>query len=302
MNRFILHHYALSPYSEKIRCMLSYAGLDWQSVVHKEMPPRPVLEKLAGGYGRIPVAQIGADIYCDSNLIAEEISKLAGKPELSLKNSSDEIKKFVSHVEGKIFFAGVMTGSTARLRKKARQSMGLIDLLRFAIDRFNMARKATSEDMIKPGEAKEIISAHLDDMETRLKEDFLFGDKPCIADFAAYHTLWFMRDLGGCSFMADYPKVCAWMDKLAASGSSNVEKIKKSDAMDVASSSEPQFFTDKLSGKDEVAIKPADYRQISTEGKLVFEDENSWVVSRKEKDLGWLNVHFPKYNYVMVRF
>ena len=41
MSDVILHHYPFSPYSEKVRRMLAYAELDWKSVIHKEMPPRP---------------------------------------------------------------------------------------------------------------------------------------------------------------------------------------------------------------------------------------------------------------------
>ncbi|HBC20217.1 MAG TPA: glutathione S-transferase family protein, partial [Alcanivorax sp.] len=53
MSDLILHHYALSPFSEKVRAMLGYAGLDWQSVTVREMPPRPMLAPLAGGYRKI---------------------------------------------------------------------------------------------------------------------------------------------------------------------------------------------------------------------------------------------------------
>jgi len=62
MSDMILYHHALSPYSEKIRAMLGYAGMRWESVIVPEMPPRPQLDRLAGGYRRVPVAQIGADI------------------------------------------------------------------------------------------------------------------------------------------------------------------------------------------------------------------------------------------------
>lgn len=71
MSEFILHHYVLSPFSTKIRAMLGQAGLDWRSAITREMPPRPVLEVLAGGYRKIPVAQIGADVFCDTRVIAE---------------------------------------------------------------------------------------------------------------------------------------------------------------------------------------------------------------------------------------
>lgn len=92
MNTLILHHYAMSPFSQKSRSMLGYAGLQWLSVITREMPPRPFLEHLTGGYRKIPVAQIGADIFCDTRTIATEIARLAGHPELALENCAGEVQ------------------------------------------------------------------------------------------------------------------------------------------------------------------------------------------------------------------
>ncbi len=71
----ILHHYDGSPYSEKIRLLLGYKGLDWRSATMPPMLPKPELMTLTGGYRRAPVLQIGADVYCDSALIAAEIER-----------------------------------------------------------------------------------------------------------------------------------------------------------------------------------------------------------------------------------
>ena len=58
MTQIILHHYDLSPFSEKIRLALGYKGLDWQSVIVEAVPPRPLLDTLTGGYRRVPVLQV----------------------------------------------------------------------------------------------------------------------------------------------------------------------------------------------------------------------------------------------------
>jgi len=87
MTDLILHHYPMSPFSQKTRSMLGYANLPWQSVITREMLPRPHLQTLAGGYRKIPVAQIGADIFCDSHSIASEIARLSDKPELALETA-----------------------------------------------------------------------------------------------------------------------------------------------------------------------------------------------------------------------
>ena len=70
MAEIIFHHYALSPFSEKIRRILAFKGLPWRAVDQPVMMPKPDLIALTGGYRRIPVLQIGADVYCDTALIA----------------------------------------------------------------------------------------------------------------------------------------------------------------------------------------------------------------------------------------
>ena len=58
----ILHHYNESPYAEKIRAILGW-GLAWQSVVVPMMMPKPDAAAPTGGYRKVPVLQIGADVY-----------------------------------------------------------------------------------------------------------------------------------------------------------------------------------------------------------------------------------------------
>lgn len=58
MTEIILHHYDLSPFSEKIRLALGLKGLAWRSVKVEMVPPRPALDALTGGYRRVPVLQV----------------------------------------------------------------------------------------------------------------------------------------------------------------------------------------------------------------------------------------------------
>ena len=44
--------------------------------------PKPDLMPLTGGYRKTPVLQIGADIYCDTQLILREIERRAPEPTL----------------------------------------------------------------------------------------------------------------------------------------------------------------------------------------------------------------------------
>ena len=73
MHELILHHYPTSPFAEKGRLLLGFKQLSWRSVMIPPVMPKPDLTALTGGYRKTPVLQIGADIYCDTALIARRL-------------------------------------------------------------------------------------------------------------------------------------------------------------------------------------------------------------------------------------
>ena len=75
MSELILHHFDWSPYAEKVRVLLGIKGLAWRSVQIPMVMPKPDLTALTGGYRKTPVLQVGADIYCDTSLIARELER-----------------------------------------------------------------------------------------------------------------------------------------------------------------------------------------------------------------------------------
>ncbi|HWI12449.1 MAG TPA: glutathione S-transferase N-terminal domain-containing protein, partial [Burkholderiaceae bacterium] len=82
MPELILHHYASSPFSEKVRLILGFKGLAWRSVIVPNIMPKPDVVALTGGYRRTPFMQIGADIYCDTALMCRVIDALEPEPPL----------------------------------------------------------------------------------------------------------------------------------------------------------------------------------------------------------------------------
>jgi glutathione S-transferase len=80
MTDIILHHYETSPYAEKVRLGLGLKGLAWASVEIPVIMPKPDLTALTGGYRKTPVLQIGADLYCDSQLIMRELERRHPSP------------------------------------------------------------------------------------------------------------------------------------------------------------------------------------------------------------------------------
>ena len=61
---------------------------------------------------------------------------------------------------------------------------------------FGEDRKAMSSNMVRlrPGDATSAYRSYLRRIAHMAEEhDFLFGTEPCVADFAAYHALWYTR-------------------------------------------------------------------------------------------------------------
>ena len=76
----LLHQYDTSPFSEKIRKIFAHKRLAWGAVEQPSIMPKPELVPLTGGYRRIPVLQIGADVYCDTQLIVARARAPAPEP------------------------------------------------------------------------------------------------------------------------------------------------------------------------------------------------------------------------------
>lgn len=300
MSVLILHNYAMSPFSQKMRSMLGYAGLNWQSVVCREMPPRPQLEILAGGYRKIPVGQIGADVFCDTRSIASEVARLSAKPELALENCSQAVQDYVARVDLDIFFASLLNSGTRRMASKVWQAMSAMDIGRFFMDRVRIGRRA-SVNAVGPKEARAVFRSHLQDLEARLNRDFIFGDEPNHGDFSAFHSLWFVTDLAEAGHVKSYPHVQAWMDRMRSFGEGVCTEISADEALEQARQSEPRNIPiddkmDDLIGQP-VSIGPSDYAKDRTTGRLVGSSRNYWILSRKEPTLGMVHTHFPKQGY-----
>ena len=92
MSKVILHHYALSPYSEKTRLALGLKGVTWSSVEIPVWTPRPKLTPMTGGYRRTPILQVGAEFYCDTLHILRTVEAI-GHFGLALSERSGSLAK-----------------------------------------------------------------------------------------------------------------------------------------------------------------------------------------------------------------
>jgi glutathione S-transferase len=293
----ILHHYEMSPFSEKIRLMFGYTGLPWKSLVSPEMPPRPNLDPLTGGYRRIPVAQLGADLFCDTRLISEEVAVLAGKPELAPHNADADTRTYLADLEDKVFWACVLSIPVPVTLKQLVRKIGVWKTLRFIKDRAGIGSKARM-DTPSPKQASQQFREHLEELERRLSADFVAGATPGIADFSAYHTLWFKRVLGELPLPEGLPGVEAWYQRMTAFGHGERQEISQAQAFAAAAEQAPRPIAEADTEHPDIgqrmSIRPVDYALDAVQGTLVGCSATRYVLSRETDSCGTVHVHFPR--------
>jgi glutathione S-transferase len=305
MSDIILHHYATSPFSEKVRLVLGYKKLAWKSVLVPSIMPKPDVQALTGGYRKTPFLQIGSDVYCDSALICDVLEHIQPAPTLYPESHKGLARVLAQWADSTLFWAsmaynlqpkGAMTMFTSPDMAKA-----------FVADRGAMT---TGMMRLRPGDATAAYKSYLRRIANMLDgNDFLMGNAPCVADFSAYHPLWFSRVR--VPVMADIldatPQVLAWMDRMAAIGHGNPEKMSATEAIAVCAAStratgqNDDVFQDEhgIPLGSQVTIAAETFGPEATEGELVAATRTRYTLKRIDERAGTVHVHFPRIGYVL---
>jgi len=301
MPELILHHYAMSPFSEKIRLMMGFKRLAWRGVSIPNVMPKPDVIALTGGYRKTPVLQIGADIYCDTALIARVLE--ARQPQPSLYPAELPLAVALAQWADSYLFQESVVWA---MQPAGIPSMGTLvspdQLKTFAADRAAM-RGAFPRPTLSDGIAQ--LKVHLSELEAQLGKNgpWLFGAATCIADFSVAHCLWFIRLAKPvAALLKDYPAVSGWLDKVLAIGHHTHEEISGSDAIAVAAEAAAHAPAAVAAGQgfesgEAVTVAATDYGTDAVAGTLVGLSNTESVIRRVDPRAGTVHVHFPRFGF-----
>ncbi|WOB10534.1 glutathione S-transferase family protein [Piscinibacter gummiphilus] len=302
MSDLVLHHYAGSPFSEKVRLILGYKGLAWKSVIVPVMLPKPDVVALTGGYRRTPFLQVGADIYCDTALMCRVIDAMAPQPPLYPVAASGAQHVLAQWADSTLFWAAIpytmQPAGAQHLFGDAPPDF----LKAFAADRAAMApnmRRAT------PADAAAQLASYFGWLESELSDGraFLLGAQPCIADFSVAQSLWYIRRAPPvATVLAPFPRLLAWYERVAAFGHGTPEKMRSDAALELAAATHRHAATQVapdsgFAAGEAVTVSPTDYATDLVSGTLVGLNQNEVVIERKDERAGTLHVHFPRIGY-----
>ncbi|MFM2421575.1 MAG: hypothetical protein RL291_105 [Pseudomonadota bacterium] len=303
MSQLILHHYDLSPFGEKIRLALGYKKLEWHSVDIPIWPPRPDTTPLTAGYRRAPVLQIGADIYCDTQLILREIERRHPTPTL-YPNGAGIATALGWWADTTLFMpAATLTTSIIGDGIPAEFIKDRIEFMKHDFSKGASAREL-------PVNRQRVVAqmALLADM-LRDGRPFLVGQSLSAADLAAYHVLWFVKKNGGPDAEAQLPfaPLAAWMDRVGAIGHGKRSPMTPGDALAIAQKAQPDAARRGDAARDPSGIQAgaavvvrADDANDPISGTYVWGDETEIVIRHEHPRVGTVHVHFPRFGYSVV--
>ena len=305
MADIILHHYPASPFAEKIRVGLGLKNLAWKSVVIPMVMPKPDLLPLTGGYRKTPVMQIGADIYCDTQLILRELERRHPSPTFYPDGTAGLADAFAFWAEKFMFSPAVgvafaLGGADGRFDDAFKA-----DRAKFSGRDFDVAKmKAALPKLLDQ------LRAHLAHLDAMLADgrSFLLGDSPGLADLAPYHCLWFIAQNAGADAppLKDLPRLRDWMARVAAIGHGEPGELDAKAALEIAKDATPETKSSTDAADPEgrrpgamVSVVPDDTGRDPVTGELVASSAQEIVVRRNDELVGEVMVHFPRAGFIV---
>ena len=298
MRELILHHYPMSPFAEKVRLILGYKQLPWRSVLIPPVMPKPDVVALTGGYRKTPVLQVGADVYCDTALIARVLD--ARQPDPTLYPASAALAVPLGQWADNSLFAAAVSWAMQPAGVAAILGELPPDVLKaFAADRAAMRANAPRPTL---ADATAQLKQHLTAIAAQLQRGgpWLFGAAPSIADLCVGHCLWFIRLARPVAYLLDdYPPIGPWLDRLFAFGHATSTSMDSGEALAVAASAlahAPATVAPGLGFEagQAVTVAATDYGVDPVAGILVGLSLNEAVLRRNDARAGTVHVHFPR--------
>ena len=298
----ILHHYATSPFSEKVRLILGFKGLAWRSVTVPAIMPKADVIALTGGYRRTPFLQIGADIYCDTALMARVIDERHPEPPLYPAEIAGTAQMLAQWADSTLFWTAIpytmQPAGVAALFANAPPEA----LKAFAADRApftaNMVRQTTAD-------ATAALHTYLGWLETHVADGrgFLVRGQASIADFSVAQCLWYVHRAPEMAKIFDgYPKLSTWLERVRAFGHGESTPMTSAESIDLAAKAKEHAPTEVQPGLgfaagDAVTVMPTDYGRDPVPGTLVGLTRGEVVIRRSDERAGTLHVHFPRLGF-----
>ncbi|MGF1526489.1 MAG: glutathione S-transferase family protein [Candidatus Competibacterales bacterium] len=305
MTDVILHHYPPSPVSEKIRAGFGLKGLTWRSCEQNRLPDRPELFAMTGGYRRIPVLQIGADLYCDTQCILRELECRYPEPSFFPHHSAGLPFALSRWTDGPMFELAFRV-AFAPMADKLPPAL-VADRSRLYMG----PHGDLAQELADLPHTLAQLRAMLGWVEERLAAEdtppFLLGASPGMADLLVWYLVWFVREryAEAQGFYSEFPGLLAWIERMTALGHGRSTPIAPGEALALAKDAAPKAPSHAdprdpqgLVPGQKVAITPlTDSGEAPVTGVTHAVGRDVLVLLHEHPDCGRVALHFPRVGY-----
>jgi glutathione S-transferase len=300
----ILHHFEESPFSEKVRVVFGLKNIEWTSVVISRIMPRPDLMPMTGGYRRTPVMQIGADIYCDTQIILRELERRFPQPTL-FPGGNEGLAWGTAMWTDRPFFQSSVNLIFGLLADRVPAAF-IEDREKLRGAKFDVAAMAS----VVP-QMRDQLRAHVSWIEAQLADgrNWMTGGTAGLCDVHAYMNIWYVRSSlpNAEAMLAEFPKTQAWEARIRAIGHGRRSDISTAAALEIAAQATPQTPEMADPGDpngrkpgDLVEVMPDDYGKIRVRGEIVALSPQHIAIRRHDERAGDIVVHFPRAGFLVL--
>jgi glutathione S-transferase len=246
--------------------------------------------------------QLGADIYCDTDLITRTIDRLHPDPPL-FPDACAPLAYMVGPWQQELFWLAVTTiGTSAPVFPPG-----------FVEDRATMLEGGLSiEAVARDAPARrEQLRAKLDLLDAHLRDrgPFVLGARPSLADFSLFHPVFGLETIPQTTAILEpFADLRAWMGRMKAFGHGSFTDLDGAAAVEIARDATPAAQRRADAGEpnglapgDRIEVVHESFGRDPVVGELVASAVDEIAVARRDERAGDVVVHFPREHYMVRR-
>ncbi len=257
------------------------------------------------GYRRTPVLQIGADVFCDTNIILPTLERLYPEPALypagfgALSQALSfnwERTVWIPVIGVLVHFLGDLPADFIKDRKDGYL---YIDISKDAMEPefdLNLQRVCAQLAWLKEGLAD--------------GRKFLFGEAPSALDLGYYHPISLIRKNGpptDVDRILGLAPIIPWYERMTGLGHGKPSELSAEAALGIAKDATPAPVSHIVSAADPsglregaaVTVTPDDNAKVPVAGTLVAADAKEVILHRNDPQAGDIHLHFPRAGFQM---
>jgi glutathione S-transferase len=246
--------------------------------------------------------QIGADIFCDTQIIIRELEKRFPQPTL-FPDGNQGLPWALGMWTDRPWFQSTVGLVFGSIGDKVPQDF-IDDRSKLRGAKFDIAAMAA----VIP-QMRDQFRAHADWIEAQLSDgrEFLLG-KFSLADINAYMNVWYTRqslpEID--NILKPLPRIAAWEKRIQAFGHGSRSEISSVEALEIGTRSTPQArMADDPhdpNGRrpgDVVSVHSEDAWKTDIRGEIVSLSAQHIAIRRKDERAGEIVLHFPRAGFTI---